>query len=68
MFASITAAKASFEMVFFCKDHQSLLIDIIVFLGQFWHWLLFLFHGLAKSQLVYLSLICSENRVKVTKT
>lgn len=57
MFAAASAAKASLEMIVGSEDHQSLVINIIVFRSQSGQRLLFWFHGLAERHFLYLGLI-----------
>jgi hypothetical protein len=57
MLAPTSAAITPFEVVLGSENHQALFVDVIVFIGEFWYWLLFAIHGLAKGHFLYLGSI-----------
>ena len=61
MFAAASTAISAFQMVFFCKNQQTLSIEVIIFRCQGRHGLLFVFHGVAQGHFLYLYAVSSLN-------
>jgi len=56
MFTAATTAIATFQMIFFCEDHQTLIIKVIIFFAEAWG-TIFLYR-LGHSMPVSISYIC----------